>query len=112
MTNQLTNGDYAVLGTGLVRLQGSAADFHNALYRLQCRRGSFPFLPTLGSRLWRLGLVRPGDRENAARQYCVEALQGCGVQARNIRVTEQGSALCVEAELVEGTSSVHVEVSL
>ncbi len=112
MANQLMGGDYPVRGTGNVRLTGADAAFADALFRLQCRRGSFPFLPELGSRLWELGLVRSGDRAACARQYCLEALAGSGVEARNVTVSEQGQALLVGAELRLGENSISVEVSV
>ncbi len=112
MVNKLTNGDYSVQGNTVVRFDGSAAAFENALFRLQCRRGSFPFLPDLGSTLWQLGLARPDARLACARQACAQALQGSGVSAQNIRISQQDMALSVEAELVLGDASMRVEVSL
>lgn len=112
MVNKLTDGDYTVRGTGIVRLRGSAACFENALFRLRCRRGSFPFLPELGSRLWQLGAVRPADRQAAARQYCAQALQGTGVRADNVTVSEEGQALAVSLELCLGSDSVAAEVRI
>jgi len=112
MVNKLTNGDYCVQGNTIVRLYGSAAAFENALFRLQCRRGSFPFLPDLGSTLWQLGFARPDARPSCARQACAQALQGSGVAAQNICVSQQDMALSVEADLVLGDNSMRVEVSL
>ena len=112
MAIKLLHGDYVTQGNMAVCQQGSDAAFENALFRLQCRRGSFPFLPELGSTLWRLGLERPGDRLACARQACAQALQGSGVRAQSIRVCEQGGALSVEAELVLGDHSIAVEVTI
>ena len=112
MAIKLEKGDYALRGSASVPLRGQDAAFADALFRLQCRRGSFPFLPELGSRLWALGLERRSDRSALARQYCAEALSGCAVQARDVIVREQGSALTVELTLVFGEANVNVEVSL
>ena len=112
MAIKLEKGDYALRGSACIPLRGKDAAFADALFRLQCRRGSFPFLPELGSRLWRLGLERRSDRPALARQYCAEALAGCGVQARDAAVREQGQALVVELTLVLEEASVNVEVSL
>ena len=46
---------------------------------LSARRGKFPFLQDLGSRLDPLGQEKPPARQMVARQYCIEALQGLDV---------------------------------
>lgn len=110
MVNKIVNGDYVPQGSGIARAQGVQAAFANAVFCLQCRRGSFPFLPELGSRLWQLGRVRQGEWEACARQYCLEALQGTGVELQGVKVTPQGQALCVEATLGLGETTLSVEV--
>lgn len=112
MVNKLVNGDYVAQGGGIARMRGTDAAFANAVFRLQCRRGSFPFLPELGSRLWQLGRLRPGDWEVCARQYCIEALQGSGVEVQSVQVTQQGQAICVETELTLGENTLLVEVNV
>ncbi|MBE6932491.1 MAG: hypothetical protein E7464_03795 [Ruminococcaceae bacterium] len=112
MVNKLVSGDYVAQGGGITRMSGSDAAFANAVFRLQCRRGSFPFLPELGSRLWQLGRLRPGDWEVCARQYCIEALQGSGVEVQSVQVTQQGQAICVETELTLGENTLLVEVNV
>ena len=107
---RLEKGDYALGGSAPLR--GRDAAFADALFRLQCRRGSFPFLPALGSRLWRLGMERRTDRNALARQFCAEALEGTAVQARNVAVREQGSALVVELTLTLEEATVNAEVQV
>ena len=111
MAIKLEKGDYALCGSACVPLRGQASAFADALFRLQCRRGCFPFLPKLGSRLWRLGLERRADRPALARQFCAEALEGSVVQARDVTVREQ-EALSVELTLVLGEANVNVEVPI
>ncbi len=110
MVNKLINGDYVLQGTSIVRLEGVQAIFADAVFRLQVRRGSFPFLPELGSRLWQLGRERPADWASCARQACLEALQGTGVSLESIRVCQEGQALLVELTLTLGTHSMETEV--
>ena len=105
---RLEKGDYALRGAPL---RGQEAAFADALFRLQCRRGSFPFLPKLGSRLWRLGMERRADRPALARQFCAEALEGCAVQSGSVTVREEG-ALIVELTLAIGEAKVNVEVQV
>lgn len=113
MVNQLNNGDYVVRGGGgIVRLRGNNALAANCLFRLQCRRGSFPFLPELGSRLWQLGTERPSNREACARQYCMEALQDTGVEVIAVSVRELDRVLAVEVTLGTGTENINLEVTV
>ncbi len=112
MAVKLVDGDYFIRPGGTVRLQGAEALFADALFRLQCVRGSFPFLPGLGSRIWRLGMDRPADRQMLARQYCAEALEGTGVDASEVEVRRQDSALVVSVVLTAGEKRANVEVSV
>ena len=59
---------------GLESLTGAQALLARVLFRLTARRGQFPFLPELGSRLYQLGRERPSAREAMALQYVAEAL--------------------------------------
>jgi len=75
--NLLRGGDYVPDGFGgFVRLQEEEALLERALFKLTCRRGAFPFLPELGSRLRELGRLRPSARNAAAQQYAAQALEG------------------------------------
>ncbi|MBQ7255245.1 MAG: hypothetical protein IJS31_03240 [Oscillospiraceae bacterium] len=89
MTNILISGDYAPDGTGGIRradgMQGMLAE---ALFRLTCRRGSFPLLPELGSRLHTLAREKPAARNMAARQYAAEALSGMELEVTDAAVIE------------------------
>ena len=56
MELKIRNGDYIADGIGGERrADGAEALLERALFRLSVRRGSFPFLPELGSELYRLG---------------------------------------------------------
>ncbi len=73
----LNDGDYVQDGNGgLCTAAGSAALLQRVLWKLTVRRGSFPFLPALGSRLYLLPREKPAARRSAARQYVDEALAG------------------------------------
>lgn len=95
MELKIRNGDYCSDGIGgEKRVTGTEALLERALFRLSVRRGSFPFLPTLGSELHRLAGEKPSERETAARQYAAAAL-------------EEESALTVErVELTEGGDGI------
>ena len=70
MDNLLRDGDYVPKGFGgFTRLYGTQEILARALFRLTCRRGSFPFLPELGSRLQELGREKPSAREAAAKIF-------------------------------------------
>lgn len=112
MMNQIKNGDYVPQGSGLVRCFDAEARLQDALFRLQCRRGSFPFLPELGSNLWQLGRTSPAAWQATARQYCAQALNGTGVTVKDLSVTQREQAVCLELTLQMEKDSVTVEVSL
>jgi len=60
---------------GFQQATGDEALLQRALFRLTARRGAFPLLPELGSRLHLLGREKPANRLSAAYQYAVEALE-------------------------------------
>lgn len=75
MELRLEQGDYVPNGAGgFQRLEGAEALLQRVLFRLTARRGQFPFLPELGSRLYQLGREKPSAREALALQYVTEAL--------------------------------------
>ena len=75
MEAKLFNGDYIPDGLGgVVRCEGADALLERVLFRLTARRGQFPLLPRLGSRLYLLGREPAAQRYAAAMQYVAEAL--------------------------------------
>ena len=110
----IRDGDYVSDGAGgLKRVEGREALLERVLFRLTARRGQFPFLEELGSRLWQLGRVGAAGRQAAAEQYVAEALakeKGLAVEAvtltqekgrgfLTVELTYQGEALSVTLEV-------------
>lgn len=88
MENLLRNGDYVPDGFGaFTRLQDLQALLQRTLFKLQCRRGSFPFLPELGSRLFELCREKPSMRQALARQYAAQALEGMDLVVTDVKMT-------------------------
>lgn len=86
----LKDGDYVADERGGLRTVEGAQDLlQRVLFRLQVRRGSFPFLPELGSRLYLLRREKPGVRQALARQYAAEALRGENVEVAEVTVEEE-----------------------
>lgn len=76
MERKLVNGDYTPDGNGgLTVLTGTEELVQRALFRLTARRGALPFLPRLGSQLYRLPREKPSARQALAMQYAVQALE-------------------------------------
>lgn len=93
MALKLKDGDYVLCpGTGPEGVRGGQQVLERVLFRLTARRGSFPFLPGLGSRLYLLGREKPSAREVAARQYVMQALE----EEKEVSVT--GVELAQEGE--------------
>jgi len=79
---KLKNGDYIPDGFGgFVRCTETENMLAKALYLLTAKRGAFPLLPKLGSRLHLLGKEIPSARNMVALQYANEALEGLDIQA-------------------------------
>ena len=110
----LQNRDYVPDGNGGVAVvQDGDELLGEVLFRLTARRDSFPFLPSLGSRMHLLRRVKPSLRENLALQDAVEALDGltevtvtgASVQQENgtfwisVELLWQGTRLAVTAQL-------------
>ena len=90
MELELKNGDYVPDGIGGVhRVSGREALAQRVLFRLTARRGSFPFWPELGSRLYQLGSLPTSQRSAAAVQYVTEALTQEPVDVEEVILTPQ-----------------------
>lgn len=75
MELKLEEKDYQAAETGgLKTVSGGEEVLQRVLLKLSARRGSFPFLPRLGSRLYLLGREAAGQRQGAAEAYVKEAL--------------------------------------
>jgi len=92
MERKLVDGDYVPDGAGgLTVLSGGEEVLARALYRLTARRGGLPFLPELGSRLYRLGREKPSARQALAMQYVAEALrEETELTVRSVELSQEG----------------------
>lgn len=87
----LRGGDYVPNGRGGFQTAEDAAEvLERVLWKLEVRRGSFPLLPQLGSRLHLLGRISAGEREALARQYVTEALADEQVAVREVTLRQEG----------------------
>ena len=117
MELKLEQGDYVPNGAGgFETLDGAQALLARVLFRLTARRGQFPFLPEMGSRLYLLGRERPSAREALALQYVTEALaQEEGLAVTDAVLTQDGSgraALRAELEWRGMPLAVQVELTV
>ncbi len=99
----LKDGDYIPAESGgLRKAEGNDELLQRVLWKLSVRRGSFPFLPELGSRLYLLPREKPGMRLSAARQYVEEALaEETGLHVTGVTLeagAEETMALTVQME--------------
>lgn len=91
METKLINGDYVPDGLGgVVRCGGAEALLERVLFRLTARRGQFPPVPGLGSRLYLLGREPAAQRLSAARQYAAEALAEEDVTISDVLLSAAG----------------------
>ena len=115
MELKLEQGDYVPDGAGgFERLDGAQALLARVLFRLTARKGQFPFLPELGSRLYQLGREKPSAREAMALQYVTEALaqekdlavlrtaltqEGAGAAVLQVELEWRGAPLAIQVDL-------------
>lgn len=110
----LQNGDYLSDGAGgLRRVEGREALLQRVLYRLTARRGQFPLLPELGSELWKLGQRSPSERQAAAEQAVVQALEEEPLTVKTVTLRAGGEGILeVITELLWNGETLHVGVEV
>lgn len=87
----LRNGDYVPNGLGgFQTAEGARELLERVLWKLTIHRGSFPFLPELGSRLHLLGRAPARERESLAQQYVAEALRDEEVTVTGVVLAQEG----------------------
>ena len=97
---QWNDGDLVPNGAGdFCRLEGSRALVQRVLFKLSARRGSFPFLPELGSRLHTLGREKPGARPALCAQYVRQALADEDVTVTDVAYDDLGGQARVKVYL-------------
>ncbi len=101
MSLLLKNRDYAVEGGALASVDGGEALLSEVLFRLAVRRGSFPFLPELGSRMYLLRREKPSAWADLAAQYAAEALADLtDLSVTGAKVTRTGDDLSADIFLL------------
>lgn len=101
MSLRLVDRDYAAKAGGLISDSGGEALLDEVLFRLAVRRGSFPFLPGLGSRMYLLRREKPSAWADLARQYAAEALADLtDLSVTGAAVTRQGENLTAAISLL------------
>lgn len=109
----IQNGDYVPDGKGgFRRALGSDELLQRALFKLTARRGSFPFLPELGSELYRLPREKPSAWQSLARQYAAQALEGEELTVEEVQVTPNGRGATVKILLEHQGEELPLEVTV
>ena len=94
------DGDLVPNGAGdFQRLEGSQALIQRVLFKLSARRGEFPFLPRLGSRLHTLAAEKPGARQALCLRYVCQALEDEDVAVTGAHYQQQGEQAWVKVYL-------------
>lgn len=96
---QLREGDYRPDGRGaFAAADGGAGVLETVLFLLTARRGSFPLLPQVGSRLHLLPRAKPSARGALGASYAAEALAGLEVKGLGAAWDEGAGRLTVELD--------------
>lgn len=94
--SKLRQGDYCPDGMGaFAQAEGAEALLERVLFKLQVRRGSFPLMPDLGSRLYLLAREKPSARSALGASYAAEALDGEEVTVTRAQWEEESRRLTV-----------------
>lgn len=113
MALMLREGDYVSDGQGgLVTVTGARELLERVLWKLTLRRGSFPFLPELGSRLHLLGQAKAAQREALARRYVEEALADEELTVTGVGLSQEEGRALPSAELAWQGEELTVTVEL
>lgn len=111
MSLLLKNRDYTADDRGSVTAVSGGEDVLNeVLFRLSARRGAFPLMPELGSRLYLLRNEKPSERAALAAQYAAEALADLDVTVTGAGVTAAGDALEIRVDLTWQGEALTVEL--
>lgn len=110
----LIDRDYVADGNGGVKVvRDGEALLNEVLFRLVVRRGSFPFLPELGSRMGQLRREKPSAWDSLAQQFAVEALAELeDVTVAGAAAHQEGDALMVEVALQWRNTTLSAAVRL
>jgi len=96
----IKNRDYVTAGDSVAAVSGGEGLVNEVLFRLTAKRGSYPLMPELGSRLHLLRREKPSARQSLACRYAAEALAELeGLNVIQAEVTQSGDCLLVTVEL-------------
>jgi hypothetical protein len=115
MEMKFVDGDYVPDGRGGFETVSSAEELINRVaFKLKARRGGFPLMPDLGSRLHLLGREKPSNRANAAKSHIAEALadeRGLTLDTVDIRDLSGGS-IEIQARFYAGEEALSVSLGV
>ena len=110
----LKNGDYVPDGQGgFLRAEGRSELLQRVLWKLTARRGAFPFLEELGSRLYTLSREKPSAWYSLAQQYVTEALADeTELIVDSVELSEADGKLVLTVYLSWGGESLDIKLEL
>lgn len=109
----LDNGDQVPNGAGgFRRAEGRQALLQRVLFKLSARRGALPFLPRLGSELYRLGREKASARQALCLQYARQALEEEDVEVTGAAYTEEDGQAYVRVSLTWRGEALEAAVQL
>ncbi len=113
MELKLVNGDYCPDGLGgMEQVSGLEELIQRVHYRLVARRGSFPLLPNMGSRLHLVMREKPSARQRVAEGYVQEALEEEDVTVDSVVLSPEGDKLLITVFLTWRGETVTVTEEL
>ena len=110
MALQVVDGDYVMNARGGVEtVSGRDELLQRIKYKLTARRGAFPLMPALGSRLWMLRSLKPSERRGAAEVFIREALENENeIRLENVVVTATDENIRVEISFAHSGGTIEM----
>ncbi len=116
MALRLIDGDYVPDGSGeLETVSGRRELLQRVLFKLQARRGRYPFMPRLGSLLSTLPREKASRRQELARAWAEQALEEENVTVEKVELLpEHDHTLPIRVTLRErsGKMTIKTEVRI
>ncbi len=110
----LDNGDYVRNEYGGFKtVEGADELLGRILYKLTVKRGAFPLIPELGSRLYMLPREKKSARKSAAFAYIEEAVADEEeVKLENVEITENEEKLFITANFIYNGENLQIKLEV
>ena len=114
MELRLSEGKYVCDDRGIpISDSGDQEIVDRVLFKLTARQGEFPFLPNLGSRLYKLPFEKSANLRNVAYQYVLEAIDDeTEVQVQDVKLEVLDDSIDLTVILIRNDDSIRINLTV